>query len=459
MRISFFLGSLVTLIAVSGVAVGLSVAFPGNGLTVFLSLCAVSLAAAVLLRKRLLHATNTLEVLAQSIPDTLEPSHVEVPSEFDSLIRHMERAAVRTRNRFEDAEQGRRELEVLLEGMQEAVVAVDAGGRIQWSNARMQRLMERDGGAATIHSGRALVHTIRDPAVLECVQIALEERVVAERRSTLVLSGSIFDVIASPLPGGGAVAVLHDITKAEEVERTQRDFVGNVSHELRTPLTSIVGYVETLLDHENLSPAAREFLETILKNAARMNRLTQDLLVLTRVASSEQWLHRDMVSADDLLREAVRSVSGTLQREGVKVQVTATTDLQVFADEHAILQVLENLIENAIKYGRAIGGGAAQVFVSAEKKDFEGETGPQVAMIEFCVQDHGQGIGMEHADRIFERFYRVDKARSRETGGTGLGLAIVRHIVEEHGGRVWLESNLGQGSAFHFTLPVANAAS
>jgi len=260
-------------------------------------------------------------------------------------------------------------------------------------------------------------------------------------------------------PGGGAVAVLHDITKAEEVERTQRDFVGNVSHELRTPLTSIVGYVETLLDHENLSPAAREFLETILKNAARMNRLTQDLLVLTRVASSEQWLHRDMVSADDLLREAVRSVSGTLQREGVKVQVTATTDLQVFADEHAILQVLENLIENAIKYGRAIGGGAAQVFVSAEKKDFEGETGPQVAMIEFCVQDHGQGIGMEHADRIFERFYRVDKARSRETGGTGLGLAIVRHIVEEHGGRVWLESNLGQGSAFHFTLPVANAAS
>ena len=176
--------------------------------------------------------------------------------------------------------------------MQDAVVAVDAAGRIQWTNQNMQRLIPGASATGAVRVGHALVQTIRDPEVLECVQTALEERTVSERRSTSLLPGRIFEVNASPMPGGGAVAVLHDITRIEQVERTQRDFVANVSHELRTPLTSITGYVETLLDHEaSLSPQAREFLSTILKNATRMNRLTEDLLTMARVESPEQELH------------------------------------------------------------------------------------------------------------------------------------------------------------------------
>ena len=165
--------------------------------------------------------------------------------------------------------------------------------------------------------GHALVQTIRDPEVLDCVRSALESRTVCERRSTTLVPGKIFEVNASPMPAGGAVAVLHDITRIEEVERTQRDFVANVSHELRTPLTSITGYVETLLDHERaLSPMAREFLSTILKNATRMNRLTEDLLVMARVESAEQDLHPVPVPADVLVRDAVKAMAGMVQDYG-----------------------------------------------------------------------------------------------------------------------------------------------
>ncbi len=177
--------------------------------------------------------------------------------------------------------------------MQDAVVAVDAAGRIQWTNQKMQRLIPGSSVQSPVRVGHALVQTVRDPEVLECVKTALEERTVCERRTTTMVPGKIFEVNASPMEGGGAVAVLHDITRIEQVERTQRDFVANVSHELRTPLTSITGYVETLLDHErSLGPQAREFLGTILKNATRMNRLTEDLLTMARVDSQEAEMHR-----------------------------------------------------------------------------------------------------------------------------------------------------------------------
>ena len=204
-----------------------------------------------------------------------------------------------------------------------------------------------------VRVGHALVQTIRDPEVLECVQAALEERMVCERRTTTLLPGRIFEVNASPMPGGGAVAVLHDITRMEQVERTQRDFVANVSHELRTPLTSITGYVETLLDHEEtLSPQAREFLSTILKNATRMNRLTEDLLTMARVESPEAEMHPAPVRADVLVRDAVEAMRGLVQDEEAELEIGETTAAEVFADSDSMLQVLGNLIENGIKYGR-----------------------------------------------------------------------------------------------------------
>jgi two-component system phosphate regulon sensor histidine kinase PhoR len=254
------------------------------------------------------------------------------------------------------------------------------------------------------------------------------------------------------MPGGGAVAVLHDITRIEQVERTQRDFVANVSHELRTPLTSITGYVETLLDHErSLSPQAREFLSTILKNATRMNRLTEDLLVMARVESSEQELHPVPVRADMLVRDAVQAMSGLVQDTEAILEIGETTQMEVIADTDAIVQVLSNLIENGIKYGQPPNETHSRLVVTAR------EVSDPVDAVEFRVRDFGQGIASEHLSRIFERFYRVDKARSRESGGTGLGLAIAQHVVQAQGGTIRAESELNLGSTFIFTLPKAQS--
>jgi two-component system phosphate regulon sensor histidine kinase PhoR len=305
-----------------------------------------------------------------------------------------------------------------------------------------------------VRVGHALVQTVRDPEVLACVKAALEEQAVCERRTTTLLPGRIFEVNASPMPGGGAVAVLHDITRIEQMERTQRDFVANVSHELRTPLTSISGYVETLLDHEEtLSPVAREFLGTILKNATRMSRLTEDLLTMARVESREAEMHPGAVAADVLVNDAVKAMRGLVQDAEAKLEVGETTRAEVFADTDSMLQVLGNLIENGIKYGRPQNAVQSRVVVSAREVSVPGEDG--MGVVEFSVRDFGQGIASEHLGRIFERFYRVDKARSRESGGTGLGLAIARHMVESQGGTIRAESELNAGSRFVVTLPKA----
>ncbi|HEV2620345.1 MAG TPA: ATP-binding protein [Acidobacteriaceae bacterium] len=371
--------------------------------------------------------------------------------EFEQVFEALEETSQRLQNRLGDAQAERRQLEALLDSMQDAVVSVDAAGRIQWTNEAMQRLIPGSSVQSTVRVGYALVETVRDPEVLGCVKAALDERTVCERRTTTMMPGRIFEVNASPMPGGGAVAVLHDITRIEQVERTQRDFVANVSHELRTPLTSIAGYVETLLDHEMLSPMAVEFLSTILKNATRMNRLTEDLLTMARVESEESELHPAAVRADVLVRDAVEAMRGLVQDEAAELQIGETTEAMVFADTDSVLQVLGNLIENGIKYGRGTGAARSRVVVSAR----EVTPSDGIGGVEFSVRDFGQGIASEHLGRIFERFYRVDKARSRESGGTGLGLSIARHMVELQGGTIRAESELNAGSNFLVVLPKA----
>jgi len=397
-----------------------------------------------------------LQASANSLIDGQQAPLATRFRDFDGLAYALASASEQVQRSLDKAAESRRELEALLDSMQDAVVAVDEAGRIQWTNERMQRLFPRSpagAGAPTargaVRVGHALVQTVRDPDVLECVRVALEERTVNERKSTSLLPGRIYEVNASPMPGGGAVAVLHDITRIEEVERTQRDFVANVSHELRTPLTSITGYVETLLDHETMSAQAREFLSTILKNATRMNRLTEDLLVMARVEAPALELNPAPVGADTMIRDAVKAMSGLVQENEATLEVGETTDCQVFADVDAVMQVLSNLIENAIKYGQPRGDGRSRVIISAR------EISEPYEAVEFSVRDFGMGIGSEHLSRIFERFYRVDKTRSRESGGTGLGLAIARHVVQSQGGTIWAESELGGGSKFLFTLPRA----
>jgi two-component system phosphate regulon sensor histidine kinase PhoR len=396
-----------------------------------------------------------LEASTAAIPDR----HVGVIdssySDFDGLAHAISLASDHVEHALNDASESRRQLEAMIDSMQNAVVAVDSAGRIQWSNQRMQRLLPDTTFGSAVRVGHALVQTIRDPSALDCVRTALEQRIVSEGRSTSLVPGRIFEITVSPMPGGGAVAVLHDITRIEEVERTQRDFVANVSHELRTPLTSISGYVETLLDHEaSLSPQAREFLSTILKNATRMHRLTEDLLVMARVESSEQELHPAPIPADVLVRDAVQAMSGLVQDTDAKLEIGEITTTEVVADTDAILQVLSNLIENGIKYGQARNESSSRILVTArEIVQPNGSSGP--GAVEFSVRDFGQGIASEHLSRIFERFYRIDKARSRESGGTGLGLAIAHHMVHSHGGTIRAESELNAGSNFIFTLPKA----
>ncbi|MGC2539987.1 MAG: ATP-binding protein, partial [Candidatus Sulfotelmatobacter sp.] len=297
-----------------------------------------------------------------------------------------------------------------------------------------------------------VVETIRDPDFLATVREATTTHEVKTARATSIVPGRTFDVTAAPLPGGGAVAVLRDLTETERVEKTRRDFIANVSHELRTPLTSIQGYAETLLDStpENGAPT-REFLEIIRKNSGRMSRLTEDLLTLARVESGETRFEVEPVPPAELLHDAEESFREIAPTHGIDLKIH-DFDLKespnvdalppVLADREAIHQVFSNLIDNALKYG-ASGG---RIVLGAR---------PVFHAVEFYVQDFGAGIASEHLPRLFERFYRVDKARSRESGGTGLGLAIAKHIMIAHGGSIRAESELAHGSTFLFTLPTA----
>ncbi len=440
------------MLLVVAASVGLvSALFPGHALAMLLTGIVLAAGFAGLARLRLVAESRRLERIVAELPEfDIQSTSLPKLGEFADAARALQGASQRMQRRLGGAREDRLQLEGLLDSMQDAVVAVDSAGRIQWTNQTMQRLIPGPSVQSKVRVGHALVQTVRDPEVLECVKAALEDRIVCERRTTTLLPGRIFEVNASPMPGGGAVAVLHDITRIEQVERAQRDFVANVSHELRTPLTSISGYVETLLDHENsLSPVAREFLGTILKNATRMNRLTEDLLTMARVESQEAEMHPAPVRADLLVRDAVQAMRGLVQDEEAELEVGETTGIEVFADADSMLQVLGNLIENGIKYGRPHKAAQSRVVVSAR------ELSDPMDAVEFSVRDFGQGIASEHLGRIFERFYRVDKARSRESGGTGLGLAIARHMVESQGGTIRAESELNAGSNFLVTLPKA----
>jgi two-component system phosphate regulon sensor histidine kinase PhoR len=362
----------------------------------------------------------------------------QVAGAIDKTARQVEQS-------FAAVQSSQRQLETLLNSMQDAVIAVGEDGNVQWANQPMDRLVHQ-----RVRLQAPVVETIRDPDFLASVKEATATHEVKTARATSIVPGRAFDVTAAPLPGGGAVAVLRDLTETERVEKTRRDFIANVSHELRTPLTSIQGYAETLLDTASDAVATREFLEIIRKNSARMARLTEDLLTLARVESGETRFEAEAVPPVELLRDAEESFREIARGQGVELQIqnlaggNGSLDSlpQVLADREAIHQVFSNLIDNAMKYGRT--GGRIVLGARSAPRG-----------IEFYVQDFGAGIPSEHLPRLFERFYRVDKARSRESGGTGLGLAIAKHIMLAHGGAIRAESELAHGSTFLFTLPTA----
>jgi two-component system phosphate regulon sensor histidine kinase PhoR len=358
-----------------------------------------------------------------------------VASALDKTTRGVEESYARVQN-------SQRELETLLNSMQDAVIAVDVDGRVQWANRGMDRLLLR---APRLNA--PLIDSVRDPDFLAAIQEAARDQIVTSARSNTIAPGRIFDVTAAPMPGGGAVAVLRDLTETERMEKSRRDFIANVSHELRTPLTSIQGYTETLLDNPIADNHVRDFLEIIRKNAARMSRLTEDLLTLARVESGEHRFDMQRVSTEELLQDALESFREVARSYGVELVIENSVPAgDVNADREAIHQIFSNLIENALKYA------------ASGKKIILGARAAANG-VEFYVRDFGPGISSEHLHRLFERFYRVDKARSRESGGTGLGLAIAKHIVLAHEGTIRAESDLNHGSTFLFTLPASEADS
>jgi two-component system, OmpR family, phosphate regulon sensor histidine kinase PhoR len=353
---------------------------------------------------------------------------------------------------FAAVKSSQRQLETLLNSMQDAVIAISSDGLVRWANQPMDRLAPQ-----RTRLNAPVVETIRDPDFLAAVKAATTGKEVTTARANSIVPGRAFDVTAAPLPDGGVVAVLRDLTETERVEKTRRDFIANVSHELRTPLTSIQGYTETLLDSiTESSGSTREFLEIIRKNALRMSRLTEDLLTLARVESGETRFDTESVAPIELLNDAEESFREIARGQGVELNILGGSNgsleslPQVLADREAIHQVFANLIDNAMKYGRTGG----RIELGARNVETVAPGRPS-GSVEFYVRDFGAGISSEHLPRLFERFYRVDKARSRESGGTGLGLAIAKHIMRAHGGSIRAESELTRGSTFIFALPEA----
>lgn len=356
----------------------------------------------------------------------------------------------------------------VLEGMLEGVLVTDAKAKVVRANPALQQMF----GLARSPVGKTSLEALRNLALEEGLRRTLEN---GERTDgTLRLSYPVerhlkFGVAPLGSDGHvhGAVAVFDDITRLERLEGVRRDFVANVSHEIRTPVTAIRGYAETLRDAAEGSEERARFAQIIIRHADRLTDLVDDLLVLSSLESAEYSLNRDRVSAADLLAAVEEAFRPRAIERGVSLQVEpAPADLVLTGDRRLLEQVLGNLVDNSIKYtepggwvrmsavqGEPARGGPAPGEPTREEPAAGRDLAPDGSVV-FSVADSGSGIPASDLQRVFERFFRVDRGRSRKLGGTGLGLSIVKHIVMLHGGRVAVRSRVGEGSEFTVTLPV-----
>jgi two-component system phosphate regulon sensor histidine kinase PhoR len=334
---------------------------------------------------------------------------------------------------------------ILFDSMLEGLLLLDRNRKINLANRAFLNCF----GITAALRGKTVVEALRLPELDGLLQRVETEKQVLDYEIKLPgLTGRWLQVNAAIITNAagereGTILVSHDLTRIKQLERQREEFVANVSHELRTPLSLIKGYVETLLDGARNQPeTAEHFLKIIERNANRLDLLIQDLLTISALESGRMKL--DLLPVN--LRALAEKVFVQLRpkAEGKKTQlVNELPELTANGDANRLDQVLTNLVDNAIKYGRASG----TITVGGKKRDD--------GTLEIFVRDDGPGIPPESLGRVFERFYRVDKARSRDQGGTGLGLAIVKHIVQAHGGEVRVESELGQGATFSFTVPAA----
>lgn len=357
-------------------------------------------------------------------------------------------------NEFAQEETGySNQIESVLGSIQEAVLIFDSERTIQFANESAQRLFQH----GRMLKGSRLESALRSSSLLEFLGDSGTDRVAQLRQISLERKGEElwFEASCADVRGGGkdtsdsTILVLHDITRLKSLEMVRRDFVANVSHELRTPLTIIKGFAETLVeDNASLPVEARaRFLSKILNNAERLHVLVEDLLTLSRLESKPDQMEQDEHSLRQLLEDTIENYRSRIDPEKQQMQLKFDEQIGDFSfDRFRINQVVDNLVENAFRY-------APDFSMLTLSTAYDEAT----EMVECCVRDDGPGIPEKDVPHIFERFYRVDKGRSRETGGTGLGLSIMKHIIQLHGGSVRAESKEGEGTAIYFTLPYSQA--
>lgn len=399
------------------------------------------------LRQHRLNLTALEQAVRRRRPFLLEEGHGYADQEWRNLCDAVNNSSEELERLQQNRTSQLAQLQATLGSLQEAVLIVDEDNRILLANQALQSIFPtaknifQERLELVLHSREFLdyIDAVRagDPPPRKPIEFDQgNDSVWAQVTGTLV----------PPLDGEKnqwALFVLHDITRQRKLEAMRKDFVANVSHELRTPLSVIKGYVETLVDdHQTMPVEDRErFLRTIERHTERLNSLLDDLLALSRLESITPGLSRERINLSHLIGKLIDDYRArpSCRQHQLNLSVDSAID-EILADPLKITQTLENLLENALKYTPA--GSNIDIFVKLQNKE-----------IEISVHDSGPGIPAEDIPHIFERFYRVDKGRSREKGGTGLGLSIAKHIVQLHGGRIWVESELGKGTAIYFTLP------
>jgi two-component system phosphate regulon sensor histidine kinase PhoR len=355
--------------------------------------------------------------------------------DIDTLVQALRQMHRQLADRFDELRREQAESAALVEAMIEGVIASDARGRIVTANPAARRIL----GYEPTESLPDLAELFRVKAAREVVDVVLGGEAV--QNLELEMDDRAFLVNARPLPAGGAVLVIHDLTEVRRLETVRRDFVANVSHELKTPLTSISGYAETLLTDRPDRETTQQFLGRILGNARRMQELVDGLLDLSRIESGRWQPARTSLDVEAVAREAWAALAARSEAQAAEFVIHLAPDARsVCADLDAMRQVLTNLFDNSLRY---IPSGGRITCISRDEDE-------GTAVI---VRDNGSGMTHDHLPRIFERFYRGDPGRSRDEGGTGLGLAIVKHLVEAHGGHVSAESELGKGTTVTCWFP------
>ncbi|HSV26505.1 MAG TPA: ATP-binding protein [Sedimentisphaerales bacterium] len=364
-------------------------------------------------------------------------------AELAALAAALNDMANRLRKRLEDVTLEKNELATVLTGMVEGVLAFDADARVVNINKAAAEFLEIDEDRA---KGKMVQEVVRFAQLQDFVEKAVGADAPQTRDIVLAdAGGRSFQLRGAPLPAGGAVIVMNDVTELRRLENIRRDFVANVSHELRTPVTSIKGFIETLQEHGTSDPEETgRFLDIIARHTDRLGAIIEDLLNLSQIEDDGE-KDRIPVRNEDikpLLAEAIELSAAKAAQKSVVLQLLCDDSLRADVNGLLLAQAIVNLIDNAVKYSDS----GSTVTIEAQKTR---------GKLEISVKDNGCGIAAEHLDRIFERFYVVDKARSRKLGGTGLGLAIVKHIAQSHGGTVSVTSEVGKGSTFTVRLPDA----